>query len=104
MSIRIDKELCIGCGRCQRVCPGSLIKKDEDYRAYMKYAKNCWGCAACVKECEQGAIRYYLGAELGGMGAYLQTKREGEITNWIITKPDRNKEIISINRTESNHY
>lgn len=44
MSIAIDKQKCIGCGKCRNVCPGSLIKLDSDNRAYIKYPKDCWGC------------------------------------------------------------
>ncbi|HAM06602.1 MAG TPA: adenylylsulfate reductase, partial [Ruminococcaceae bacterium] len=51
MSIAIDKQKCIGCGRCRNVCPGSLIKLDSDNRAYIKYPKDCWGCTSCIKEC-----------------------------------------------------
>ena len=37
MSIMIDKSKCIGCGKCCMVCPGSLIKKDGDNKAFIKY-------------------------------------------------------------------
>ena len=43
MSIRIRKERCVGCGKCQEVCPGTLIQI-IDKKAIMKYPKNCWGC------------------------------------------------------------
>ena len=29
MSISIDQGKCIGCGRCHDVCPGTLIKINE---------------------------------------------------------------------------
>ena len=35
MSIVIDKSKCIGCKRCRNVCPGSLIKTDENGKAYI---------------------------------------------------------------------
>ena len=34
MSIVIDKSKCIGCKRCRNVCPGSLIKTDENGKAF----------------------------------------------------------------------
>ena len=43
MSIRINKNKCVGCKRCLDVCPGSLIKTDETGKAYIKYPKDCWG-------------------------------------------------------------
>ena len=50
MSIMIDKSKCIGCGKCCMVCPGSLIKKDGDNKAFIKYPKDCWGCTSCIKD------------------------------------------------------
>ena len=29
MSIRINKDKCIGCGKCTQVCPGTLIALEE---------------------------------------------------------------------------
>ena len=42
MSIIIDKNKCVGCKKCSVVCPGSLIKTDENNKAYIKYPKDCW--------------------------------------------------------------
>ena len=53
MSIRIREDRCVGCGKCQEVCPGTLIQI-IDRKAVMKYPKNCWGCVSCVKECKAG--------------------------------------------------
>ena len=73
MSIIIDKEKCRKCGKCTQVCPGSLIKKDEDGKAFIKYPKDCWGCCSCIKECQFDAIGLYLGADIGGMGSISLT-------------------------------
>lgn len=59
MSIVINKELCKNCGKCANVCPGSLIKRDEDGQIFMKYPKDCWGCSSCIKECAFDAISLY---------------------------------------------
>ena len=56
MSIMIDKAKCKGCGMCTSVCPGSLIYQDSEKKAFIKYPKDCWGCASCIKECHFGAI------------------------------------------------
>ena len=34
MSIRIQKSKCAGCGRCIEACPGNLIKKDKENKAF----------------------------------------------------------------------
>lgn len=103
MSIAIDSEKCIGCGRCSEVCPGSLIKLDSK-KAYIKYPKDCWGCTSCIKECPVHAVKFYLGADIGGMGSLVHTEKDGDILNWIIEAPDGKVTRIGINQKESNKY
>ena len=78
MSIMIDKAKCKGCGMCTSVCPGSLIYQDSEKKAFIKYPKDCWGCASCIKECHFGAIALYLGADIGGMGSLMTVKSATE--------------------------
>jgi adenylylsulfate reductase subunit B len=104
MSIRIIKEQCIACGKCLKVCPGNLLYKDNNGKAFIRYPEECWGCTACLKECPIGAIQYYLGIDLGGNGGYLYTKTEEETLNWHVVDSNGNEKIVSINRKESNKY
>ncbi len=104
MSIMIDREKCIGCGRCHEVCPGTLIKLDNEHRAYIKYPRDCWGCTSCIKECPVYAVRFYLGADIGGMGSLVHTEKRGDILSWIIDRPDGTQNIIEVNQKESNKY
>ena len=104
MSILIGKSKCIGCGRCRTVCPGSLIKQDENGSAYIKYPKDCWGCTSCIKECPVHAVSLYLGADIGGMGSRMHTEKDGDILKWIIEKYDGEVSEIDINTKESNKY
>ena len=104
MSIAIDRDLCVGCGKCSRVCPGSLIKINEDGKAFIKYPKDCWGCTSCIKECAVHAVRFYLGADIGGMGSKVYTVNDGDILRWIINRTDGKIQEIDINRKESNKY
>ncbi len=104
MSIEINKEKCVGCNKCTKVCPGSLIKIGEDKKAYIKYQKDCWGCTSCLKECKYEAINFYLGADIGGCGSILNVDFNEEFINWKVEKPNGEKICISINRKESNSY
>lgn len=103
MSIRIDKSLCRKCGKCTVVCPGNLIKKDENGYAYIKREKDCWGCTSCLKECCFGAILFYLGEDIGGKGSTLSYSEEGDISTWTVSSEERKRDIV-INRKESNNY
>lgn len=104
MSIIIDKTKCAGCKKCLFVCPGSLIKFGEDKKAYMKYPRDCWGCASCVKECRYGAISLYLGADIGGAGGKLTVNDNGDDICWKIERNNGETVEIDVNRKDSNKY
>ena len=74
MSIQINKLKCVGCGKCVEACPGNLIKKDTDGKAFIKHVKDCWGCTSCLKECRFEAINFFLGADVGGKHSFVQTE------------------------------
>lgn len=104
MSISINKEKCIGCRKCINVCPGSLLKADENNKVYIKYPKDCWGCSSCIKECNEEAISLYLGADIGGRGSRLSVKYEGDIIHWNIEDPQGKIKTIDVNSKDSNKY
>lgn len=104
MSIAIDREKCIGCGKCHEVCPGTLIKIGADKKAYIKYPKDCWGCTSCVKECPVYAIRFYLGADMGGLGSFMHIEKSDGLLRWIIENPNGKVSEIVTNPKESNKY
>ena len=70
----------------------------------LKYPKNCWGCVSCVKECKAGAIEFYLGADIGGMGGTMNVTQKGDLINWNITRSDGSELVISVDRRNSNKY
>lgn len=50
MKIKIDREICIGCGSCQVVCP-DFFELDEENKAYVKEIES-----GADDECVQEAI------------------------------------------------
>ena len=104
MSIRIQKSKCVGCGRCIEACPGNLIKKDKDGKAFIRQVRDCWGCTSCVKECRAEAIDFFLGADIGGRGSTLTTKEDGDYRLWTVTAPDGSQTVIQINKKDANKY
>ena len=104
MSIKIDIQKCIGCGKCREVCPGSLLYKDMAGKTQIRYPKECWGCTSCVKECSFNAIQYYLGADMGGKGSFLYTKQEGQLLHWIVVLPDGTEKILTTDKSQANAY
>ena len=49
---QIDYEKCIGCGKCDEICPHNAIKYHKVKRL------KCIGCGKCAKVCSKGAISY----------------------------------------------
>ena len=49
MSIRINKNTCVGCSGRVEVCPGNLIKLNGDKKADIRHERDCWeiGRASC---------------------------------------------------------
>lgn len=104
MSIQIDREKCVGCGLCMEVCPGNLLKKDAQGKAYIKCPKDCWGCTSCIKECPRNAIQFYLGADMGGQGSKLTIKEENGVNHWKVEAVDGSVQTIDVNKKDANKY
>jgi heterodisulfide reductase subunit A len=54
----VDRELCVGCGICIKVCPYNAISKDEEGLAHVTAAV-CKGCGLCGATCPEKAITNY---------------------------------------------
>lgn len=103
MSIFIEREKCVGCGRCTEVCPGNLLILSEG-KAFFRDVRDCWGCMACVKECPKHAVFYYLAADLGGAGGRLYAEDTPDRLDWLMKWPDGSEESISVDKKAANEY
>ena len=59
--IAYDRERCIGCGLCERVCPARVIEmytpEGEEKKKIRMYVARCTFCAQCVDACPVGALQ-----------------------------------------------
>jgi len=61
MTIRINPQLCKGCGFCVRFCPAGALAMGEERNAKGDYlpaytSERCTACATCAQMCPEGAI------------------------------------------------
>ena len=55
LQIKVDKDKCVGCGKCSRAC-----KMDVDVTATPNHPE-CIRCGACIKACPANAVCYKYG-------------------------------------------
>lgn len=55
VSLRLDKEKCVGCKRCTEVCPHEVFEM-KDKKAEIINKDLCMECGACMKNCAYNAI------------------------------------------------
>lgn len=52
---RVDRDKCISCGRCVKLCPLGNITMSADGK--IRFGNKCMGCTACSFHCPQDAIK-----------------------------------------------
>lgn len=55
VSLKLNKEECIGCKMCINVCPHEVFTI-EDKKAVIMRKDSCMECGACAQNCPSGAI------------------------------------------------
>ncbi len=55
--VKVNKDLCIGCGKCIKVCP--LDNFELEKTETVKTKGNCTICLRCINQCPTYAIRFF---------------------------------------------
>lgn len=59
-TLKLDTRACIGCGRCQEVCPHQVFELVEK-KSVICDADSCMECGACALNCPVKAISVEAG-------------------------------------------
>ena len=71
-TLKLDKDVCVGCGMCEIVCPHGVFEINGQ-KAHVIDKNGCMECGACATNCPVEAIRVKPGV---GCAAYI-------IQTWI---------------------
>lgn len=97
-AIEVDKEVCIGCGLCVKVCPGDVLMLDENKKPAPNAAiadltggdQACASCGACQAICPQEAITITKAMYLSGK---FKSLRRGPVSKPRLFTEKEMKEI-----------
>jgi NAD-dependent dihydropyrimidine dehydrogenase PreA subunit len=59
-TLKLNEELCVGCGLCTQVCPHGVFALKHG-RAEVVDLDGCMECGACVNNCPTRAIEVHPG-------------------------------------------
>ncbi len=59
-TLQLDRNACIGCGRCMEVCPHQVFAFSENEARIVDFDA-CMECGACAMNCPADAIRVEAG-------------------------------------------
>jgi len=72
VTLRLDRDVCVGCGRCVEVCPHGVFAVDAG-KARIGGRDACMECGACARNCPVGAlfVKNGVGCAVGILNAKL---------------------------------
>lgn len=96
--IKVDKDKCIGCGLCVKICPGDALMLDENKKPGPNMAiaditggdQACASCGACEAICPQEAIVVTKAMVLSGK---FKSLRRGPVSRPRLFTEKEMKEI-----------
>lgn len=84
-TLELDADACIGCGRCEEVCPHAVFAIEER-KARLLDRDACMECGACARNCPVEAVTVRAGV---GCAAALLSSGVGKSSPSCSGPPDR---------------
>jgi NAD-dependent dihydropyrimidine dehydrogenase PreA subunit len=60
VTLELDSDKCINCGRCREVCPHQVFDLDST-EVRIQNRDGCMECGACARNCPTGAVTVRAG-------------------------------------------
>ncbi|WP_243372457.1 mercury methylation ferredoxin HgcB [Geotalea sp. SG265] len=79
-TLKLERELCSGCGRCVEVCPHQVFSLTDGISAVANLDA-CMECGACARNCPAGATEVDAGVGCAS-GLIHEWLRERNIRGW----------------------
>jgi len=77
VTLKLEPDLCTGCGLCTEVCPRSVLELDPAQgKVDLINRDSCIECGACMMNCPIGAISVQAG--VGCAYALLKSRIQGK--------------------------
>lgn len=75
VTLRLDEEICTGCGMCPQVCPHGVLELSAG-KAHIVQRDLCMECGACARNCPVEALSVKAG--VGCASAIIHSWLTGE--------------------------
>lgn len=79
-TLKLEREKCVGCGRCIEVCPHQVFSFIDRIAAVTNF-NSCMECGACSKNCPVGAIEVDAGVGCAS-GLINEWLKDRNIRGW----------------------
>ena len=94
VTLRLDKDACVGCGTCLLVCPHGVLVP-QNGRVAISDLDRCMECGACARNCPFGAITVKAG--VGCANAVINTALGRKSSSCCcVIEPDNGPDNVSV--------
>jgi NAD-dependent dihydropyrimidine dehydrogenase PreA subunit len=86
VTLKLSQEMCIGCSKCQEVCPHQVFRITER-KAHIVDLHACLECGACTTNCPVDAISVDagVGCAIGLINEWLRKRKCGGFDGGILS-------------------